>query len=387
MRTSDSQNKKPASPLGWVKSLLHDRGRGALRLPSGGSIRLIPLRRLELSSFSIRHGEAVQDAEDLALSIQKNGLQSPLLVRPHPKRSGYYEVAAGARRLHALQLAGVKEAPCLVRSMTDLEVLMASFLENDQRIEMDPITKARALKRMLLWRPEGEVENPFPTQKALGEALGRSAQWVNQHLRLLRLNPEVQEWVRTREVCWDAALRLADGYPEEAEHRTIGYAVRGHRRGVQVHMMDIIRKDPGLVSLSRKQLRDALVGLVSSYTPHERFELRKLYKQCGLDPDSIQWSTLTRPEYEREVRAKQTYLAKRLLRQDMPLLKPARQMEKGVERLVHTLDDVTLVVSIDEELHAVSVKELKLGGIATMGLKYEVARHLHKQGALHPATR
>ena len=56
---------------------------------------------------------------ELVTSIRHHGVVQPLLVRPHPEKSGEYELIAGERRWRAAQQAGLHELPVLVRDADD----------------------------------------------------------------------------------------------------------------------------------------------------------------------------------------------------------------------------------------------------------------------------
>jgi ParB family chromosome partitioning protein len=81
------------------------------------------------------------DFRRLVESIGATGQQVPILVRPHPTRSGAYQVAYGHRRLNAcMELArGVK---AIVRTLTDAELVVAQGKENAERRNLSFIERA-----------------------------------------------------------------------------------------------------------------------------------------------------------------------------------------------------------------------------------------------------
>src|SRR6185503_12058448 len=54
--------------------------------------------------------------QQLAQSIESNGIVQPLLVRKHGSR---YQLIAGERRLRAAALAGLRQVPVAIREVSD----------------------------------------------------------------------------------------------------------------------------------------------------------------------------------------------------------------------------------------------------------------------------
>lgn len=83
--------------------------------------------------------------KSLVENVRKGGVNQPALVRP--REDGGYEIIAGHRRQMASQLAGYRNMPCIVRSMTDDEAILAMTDDNlRQREKILPTEKALSLK-------------------------------------------------------------------------------------------------------------------------------------------------------------------------------------------------------------------------------------------------
>jgi ParB family transcriptional regulator, chromosome partitioning protein len=122
--------------------------------------------------------------EELAQSIRANGIIQPILVR----RSGdRYEIIAGERRWRAAQIAGLLRVPVVVREIEDGQLLQVALIENIQRENLNPIDEASAYRRLL--------DECAMTQEALADAVGKDRASIANHLRLLRLPPDVQRQV------------------------------------------------------------------------------------------------------------------------------------------------------------------------------------------------
>ena len=84
--------------------------------------------------------------KELADSIKKHGVLSPILVREVGLDK--FEVIAGERRVRASKIAGLKSIPSLVNQKEDQEALEAALIENLQREDLNPVEEARGYDRL-----------------------------------------------------------------------------------------------------------------------------------------------------------------------------------------------------------------------------------------------
>jgi ParB family chromosome partitioning protein len=132
-----------------------------------------------------RHFDLTQ-LQELANSIQTTGgLLQPIVVRP--LSNDKYEIVAGERRWRAAQLAGLNEVSCLVSRYTDEQALQASIIENINRADLNPIEEAHAYQRLI------DEFNYFHEEVAA--AVGKNRTTITNALRLLKLDPRVQEFL------------------------------------------------------------------------------------------------------------------------------------------------------------------------------------------------
>lgn len=130
-----------------------------------------------------RHFDAEQ-LQELAESIKTTGgLLQPIVVRPLSNNK--YEIIAGERRWRAAQLAGMNEVSCLVSNYTDEQALQASIIENINRADLNPIEEAQAYQRL--------IDEFHYLHEEVAAAVGKSRTKITNALRLLKLDPRVQE--------------------------------------------------------------------------------------------------------------------------------------------------------------------------------------------------
>jgi ParB family chromosome partitioning protein len=114
--------------------------------------------------------------EELAVSIRKNGILQPVLVRPF---TGGYQLIAGERRLAAAQRAGILKIPAIIRDVPDERILELALIENIQREQLNPMEEAQAFQHLM--------EETSATQEQIAERLGKDRSTIANSLRLLKL--------------------------------------------------------------------------------------------------------------------------------------------------------------------------------------------------------
>lgn len=98
----------------------------------------------------------------LVKSIEEQGQQVPILVRPDPQGSDRYQVAYGHRRLQAAILLR-RPVKAIVRAMNDVELVIAQAKENLERRDLSYIERA-----VFAWRLEERKFDRATIMTALG---------------------------------------------------------------------------------------------------------------------------------------------------------------------------------------------------------------------------
>ncbi|MBD5642150.1 MAG: ParB/RepB/Spo0J family partition protein [Desulfovibrio sp.] len=138
--------------------------------------------------------------QELADSIANHGILQPLLVRPGASE-GMWQLLAGERRLRAAKLAGLREAPVLVRELSDTEALIVTLLENLQREDLNAIDEALGLNAL--------KEAMNASVEELAATLGQPRSTISNSLRLLTLPEQVQNDVIEKRLTASHAKALA----------------------------------------------------------------------------------------------------------------------------------------------------------------------------------
>ncbi len=154
--------------------------------PEGGEqVRRVPVARVRPCPLQPRKDFSRESLQELADSIKEQGIVQPLLVRPH---GDSFEIIAGERRWRAAQMAGLAEVPVIVRQADDRAVLEMALIENLQRENLNAIEEAQGYAQLI-----GQFQL---TQEEAALKVGKSRAVVANALRLLKLAPPLQAFVR-----------------------------------------------------------------------------------------------------------------------------------------------------------------------------------------------
>ena len=138
---------------------------------------------LSRNPYQPRQNFSEEKLQELANSIQKNGVIQPIAVRPSKSVSGKYEIIAGERRWLAAQRAGLHEIPVIVLDLSDVESLEVAIVENIQRDDLNPIEEARGYKRL---NDEFKYDH-----ESISRLMSKSRSHISNTLRLLTLPKDV----------------------------------------------------------------------------------------------------------------------------------------------------------------------------------------------------
>lgn len=123
-----------------------------------------------------------EQLRELADSIRQYGVLQPLIVQ---KKNKYYEIVAGERRWRAAKIAGLKEIPVVIREYTKQVSMEIALIENVQREDLNPIEEAKAYQAL--------IQEFGLKQEEIADRVSKNRATVTNSMRLLKLDPRVQE--------------------------------------------------------------------------------------------------------------------------------------------------------------------------------------------------
>lgn len=157
----------------------------SVEIDSRERVQRVPVARVHPCSFQPRKDFTPEALRELADSIKEQGIVQPLIVR---EKGADFELIAGERRWRAAQMLGLTEVPVIVREADDKSVLELALIENLQRENLNAIEEAQGYAQL--------IEQFKLTQEEAAVKVGKSRVAVANALRLLKLAPELQAYVR-----------------------------------------------------------------------------------------------------------------------------------------------------------------------------------------------
>jgi ParB family transcriptional regulator, chromosome partitioning protein len=157
---------------------------------SGASIgRMIPVEQIRPNPDQPR--KALGDLRELTESVREKGVLEPLLVRFVAREDCFY-IISGERRYHASRAAGLRELPCIEKTVDDAETLEIALIENIQRKDLTPFEEADGL--------HGLATQFEYTHEDIAKKIGRARSSVTETLSLRNI-PEA-----LRKKCTDSGI-------------------------------------------------------------------------------------------------------------------------------------------------------------------------------------
>jgi ParB family chromosome partitioning protein len=226
-------------------------------MASSGPLQ-IDIDLLEPSPYQPRTRFREEALEELARSIRASGIIQPLVVRQIGKK---FELIAGERRWRAAQRAGLKSVTAIVRQVPDELALEMTLVENIQREDLNAIEQARAFERLM---DEFNV-----TQEAVAERTGKDRATVANAIRLLKLEPTIQDWIEEGKLTAGHGRALLAVSDPQLRMR---YAQRAARGGLTVRQIE---------RLSSRRARSARMLVETQVDPNIREALEELQRHLG----------------------------------------------------------------------------------------------------------
>lgn len=126
---------------------------------------------------------------ELAASIKKHGVIMPIIVNKNGSR---YMIIAGERRFRASKIAGLDTVPVIVKNYDERQIKEISLIENLQREDLNPIEAASAMRSLM--------DDYHLSQEDLADRIGKSRSAIANTLRLLNLQADVLDMVKSGEL-------------------------------------------------------------------------------------------------------------------------------------------------------------------------------------------
>lgn len=170
------------------------------------AIHVLPFDKCLVSERNTRQPTVKEvTASGLVQSLKETGQTTPGIVRPHPTKKGFFEIAAGSRRRTAAEAAGREGFKAVIRPMDDQEFDALVLVENFQRVDPDPKAEAVVVQRLT---------EAGKTPKEISAVLGRPESWALRRVRLLQVIPALLK-------SWSTGADISRKVSRSIDHFTV----------------------------------------------------------------------------------------------------------------------------------------------------------------------
>jgi len=202
-----ASNKKLGKGL---SSLLGNKSDLSFDKKSENGLLLIPIENIFRDENQPRKEFDKEKIEELAQSIDKNGLIQPLILTK--KGDNNYMLVAGERRWRAAQIANLRMIPSLLLP-EDLDKDEISLIENIQRENLKISEEAQAYQRLI-------DKNKY-THEELAKIVGKSRSHITNLLRILSLDPYFFDLLNKGVISMGHARALVGKKPEDLDENIL----------------------------------------------------------------------------------------------------------------------------------------------------------------------
>lgn len=177
-------------------------------------VKPIPLVQISPNPDQPRKTFNEQELKELADSIKKQGVLTPIILRNVQNKPYLYEIVAGERRFRAAKMANLSEIPALVKTLDDKNAMEIALIENVQRENLNPVEEAEGYKN-LMQKCGYELED-------VSKLIGKSESYIRNLMRINALPDSVKQLIKEGKISASHARTIAvSDNPEQLAHDII----------------------------------------------------------------------------------------------------------------------------------------------------------------------
>ncbi len=149
-----------------------------------GNVVQMPIDQLQANPLQPRGVITPESLVDLVDSIREHGILEPLVVAKTPAG---YQIIAGERRWRSAKIVGLPTVPVIIKETSPRGMLEMAIVENVQRVDLNPVERARAFQRL--------IDEFALSTSEIAKRVGKSQAYVSNSLRLLSLPDAVKDGI------------------------------------------------------------------------------------------------------------------------------------------------------------------------------------------------
>lgn len=213
----------------------------------------LPLDKIDIGFSNVRKTNPKEGIDDLKKSIEKIGLQQPIMVFQKPDRR--FDLIIGQRRYLACKELELKDIPALITSVkNETEATVKSFSENIHRLELEYRDKMEVATRLV---------NKLGSVTEVAKYLGVAPSTVKDYLGYNAVPEPIKKMVDENRLSATTALNISKKIPDEKQAVKIAERIREIPRSEdRTRIIDIAHENPGKsmqrvvkIAQARKQMK------------------------------------------------------------------------------------------------------------------------------------
>jgi len=184
-----------------------------------GNIMHVSIASLDTNPYQPRIEITKNEIQELANSIQENGLLSPILIVE--KGNGRYYILAGHRRVEAHKILNKDtiQAILVKDKNTKKELASLAMIENIQRVQLSPIEEAILYKRML-------DDKIFQSIREIASKLGKDHSGITKKINVLKLDKKILDDIVNNNTTKDVTgLAAINAFTKDPDQQWILYSM------------------------------------------------------------------------------------------------------------------------------------------------------------------
>lgn len=166
--------------------------------PNTDQIFVIETDMLQANPLQPRGLITPESLAELAESIREHGILEPIVVAKTPAG---FQIIAGERRWRASKLIGLAKVPVIIRETSPQGMLEMAIVENVQRVDLNPLERAQAYKRLM--------DEFSLTNADIAQRVSKSPSYISNTIRLLTLPDALKDALMSGQTSEGHARALA----------------------------------------------------------------------------------------------------------------------------------------------------------------------------------
>lgn len=215
-----------------------------------------------------------ESLSELAESVRIHGILEPIVVAKTPAG---YQIIAGERRWRASKVVGLPKVPVIIRETSPQGMLEMAIVENVQRIDLNPLERAQAYRRLM--------DEFALTNSEIAERVSKSPPYISNTIRLLTLPDALKDAIMSGATSEGHARALA---ALEDPHLIIDTYKEVLKRNLSVRgTEELVRKLRAREGIGPKKQADvSLMHIMSEEIDRIQADLSSVFSQ-KIDKSSV----------------------------------------------------------------------------------------------------